>query len=157
MSSNVNPKITANISSNGAGAIGGEMGQSPVASQVPSDTSTPPGLDPDWLALILVVSAGASIFFAFAIIRLIRWITLRRAVPTKSDDAGNAVLHRSTIRRILGWPGLISTKLTLISFYPIGVPSLGMIFIISGWIGFCGFMSLFGVGLDLAGIAYRLP
>lgn len=157
MSANVSLDVSTNSSNDGSGTFGGVYGQPSRPSQILAEISAPPGLNPDWIALILVIIAGAFIFFAFTIIRFARWTTLRSPVPTKLDDAGNTVLHRSTIRRIFGWPVMIVTKLTLISFRLAGLPSLGMISIISGWIGFCGFATLFRVRMDLQGIAYRLP
>jgi hypothetical protein len=157
MSTNIAVNNSATNSSDGSGAFGGAVGQAPVPSQAVTDSSTMPVVDPDWLALILVVSAGAGLFIAFAMVRIVRWISLRKPVSTKTDEIGNNVLHRSTTMKTLGWPGMMMGKLALISFRPMGVPSVGMIMIISSWIGFSLFATLFNVQLDLEGIAYRLP
>jgi hypothetical protein len=157
MSTNIAVNSSATNSSDVAGVFGGVVGQAPVPSQAVTDPSTMPVVDPDWLALILVVSAGAGLFIAFAMVRLIRWISLRKPVSTKTDEIGNTVLHRSITMKTLGWPGMMMAKLALISFRPMGVPSIGMIMIISSWIGFSLFATLFNVQLDLEGIAYRLP
>jgi hypothetical protein len=148
---------SATSSTNGTGAFGGVVGQAPVPTLAISDPSTKSVIDPDWLALILVASAGAGLFVAFAMARFARWVALRKPVSSKTDEIGNTVLHRSTTMKILGWPGMMMGKLVLKSFRPMGVPSIGMIMIISSWIGFSLFATLFNVQLNLEGIAYRLP
>lgn len=138
-------------------------GQEQVSSQTPTVLSYPtiiPGLDLNFVwAISVIYTAGAIIFISFAGARICQWITLRRPIPIKLDDKGEAILYRSKTNTILGWPRLITSKLALRSFHRIGIPSLGTILLIICWIGITGFASIWLVRptLSLEGIAYRIP
>jgi hypothetical protein len=114
-------------------------------------------LDPDWVVFIMVVSAGVGLGLLFAMVRLGRWISLRRPIPMRTDETGTSLPNRTLMRKISCFPGVIFGKLTLRSFYATGVPPLGMILLISSWVGFSLFATLFDIPLTLERIAYRLP
>ena len=138
------------------------VGQEPMRTQAPilSFPTVVPGLDLNFLwALTVIYAAGVLIFGSFAILRISRWIVLRKPVPIKLDDTGNTTLHLSKTQKILGWPGVILSKLSLRSFKRVGVPSLGVILLLIFWIGTTAMSSVWFVRptLSFEGIAYRLP
>lgn len=139
------------------------VGQEPLPTQTPSTLSFPtiiPSLDLNFVwAISVIYTAGALIFLSFATARICRYISLRRPIPVKLDDEGVAVLHRSKTSIILGWPGIIFSKLALRSFKTIGIPSLGMLLLIGFWVGITGLSWVWFVlpTLSFEGIAYRLP
>jgi len=119
-----------------------------------------PDLDLNFARTILILwNAGFILFMGFLISRVWWWVILRKNVPVKLDDKGASKLYRSKMNKILGWPGIMVTKLKLKSFYVVGVPSFGTILVLVFWIGVTVFASLWNVlpsfGID--GIAYRLP
>jgi hypothetical protein len=142
---------------------GGMVGQEQTPSQTPSVLAFPtiiPGLDLNFVwAISVIYTAGVLIFISFAITRIIRWISLRKLIPTKLDENGEAVLLRSTWRKILSWPGVRISKLALRSFQPKYIPSLGIILILVLWVGVTGLSSVWQVlpTLTFEALAYRLP
>lgn len=125
-----------------------------VSIMLPTTTG---GLDPDWLALIMVVSAGVGLGIIFAILRFGGWIILRRPIPMTMDSSGTSIPNRSKVRKVLFSPVVVYGKITLRSFHAKGVPAVGMILLISSWIGFSLFALLFRAQFNLDDIAYRLP
>jgi predicted membrane channel-forming protein YqfA (hemolysin III family) len=75
------------------------------------------------------------------------------------DDKGNVSPYHSTTRKVFGWPGMMMGKVALISFRTQGIPSLGTMVILVGWVGVMVFATLWHdlPLLGLEGIAYRLP
>jgi hypothetical protein len=140
------------------GTLGG-VGGGQVSTSTPAMSFIPPstGFDPDWLALIMVISAGVGLGVIFGIVRLGRWITLRRPISMTTDDMGTSIPNRTLTRKILCFPGVLLGKITLRSFHTKGVPPFGIILLISSWIGFSLFATLFRVQVNLQEIAYRLP
>lgn len=141
---------------------GGAVGLAPTStlapmSLIPPTTQQTTSLGPDWLALIMVVSAGVSLGLIFAIVRLGMWISLRRPIPMTIDDMGTSIPNRTLTRKILCFPGVILRKVTLRSFHRSGIPPVGMILLIFSWIGFSLFATFFRVQFNLQEIAYRLP
>jgi len=164
-SSVVHPQVGLNISSNRTVAANSSVTllprpTDPAVLEQPAPSSIISGLggfDSNWLAFIIVVSAGASLFFAFALARFIRWSTLRKPIPMRAENLDQSFAYRSRRRQIIQWPGTILQKLALYSFTAAGVPSVGLITLIVLWIGFCILITLVNVQLTLKGIAYRLP
>lgn len=146
----------------------GVYGQAPTpsndaSSQQQSILSYPtivPYLDLNFaIAILFIWSAGMLTFAGFAISRIIRWATLRKAVPIVLDDKGKAMPYHSATTKVLGWPGMMTRKVTLISFMCAGIPSLGTMLILLGWMGVITLAILWHdlPRLGLEGIAYRLP
>jgi len=140
----------------------GAVGQEPIPSRTPilSFPTVVPGLDLNFLwAVSVIYTAGTFIFAYFAILRISRWIVLRKPVLLKVDDGGNTILHPSTTKKILGWPGVVVSKLSLRSFKWIGVPSFGVIVLLVFWFGITAMSSVWFVlpTLSFEGVAYRLP
>src|SRR5579859_1147921 len=112
----------------GAGGVGLAPTSTPSPmSLLPPTIPQSTGLDPDWLALIMVVSAGVGLGVVFATVRFGMWIILRRPIPMTTDDMGTSIPNRTLTRKILCFPGVILGKITLRSFHRSGVPPLGMI------------------------------
>lgn len=145
---------TASDGALGAGRVGQVPTNAPGVSIMPPDATK--GLDPHWLALIMVVSAGVVLGIIFAIVRLAGWISLRRSIPMTMDTSGTTFPNRSKTRKVIYFPVVVFGKISLRSFRTNGVPAMGMILLILLWIGFCLFALLFQAELNLNDIAYRL-
>jgi len=138
----------------GGGGVGQVPTSAPGVSIMPPNTDL--GLNPDWLALIMVVSAGVGLGIIFAIVRLVRRIRLRRPIPMTMDSSGTSFPNRSKTRKVISFPMVVIGKISLRSFRTNGVPAVGMILLILLWTGFSLFALLFRAQLILDVIAYRL-
>jgi len=133
---------------------------SPEQQSILSYPTIVPYLDLNFaIAILFVWSAGLLAFAAFAISRITRYAALRKAVPIVLDDKGKAMPYHSTTGKVLGWPGMMMRKLALISFKHGGIPSLGTIMTLVGWMGVIVLAMLWHElpRLGLEGMAYRLP
>jgi hypothetical protein len=83
--------------------------------------------------------------------------SLRRPLRLTPDENGQMVVYRaSTAGRIFGWPGMMLSKLSLTSFYRVGVPAGGSLAMILFWIGVSVFAVLIMSGFDLTRLSNRL-
>src|SRR5271170_4713713 len=133
---------------------------SPEQQSILSYPTIVPYLDLNFaIAIFIVWSAGILTFTAFTISRITRWTSLRKPVPIVLDDKGAASPYHSTTRKVLGWPGMMMGKVALMSFRREGIPSVGTMVTLVGWVGVVQFATLWhGLPrLGLEGIAYRLP
>jgi hypothetical protein len=126
-----------------------------------SDLPPPPppedsGFDPDQLSFYFVLGGATVVLLLCVVQRLSRWIILRKPVPLRVDDNGESVAHRGSMGvQILGWPVLFLRKVSLRSFYMVGVPSGGTLMMIVVFMGVATFAILFMSGLDLDDLSDR--
>ena len=116
---------TASNGALGGGGVGQVPTTPPGVSIMPPGTTM--GLNSDWLALIMVVSAGVGLGIIFAIVRLVRWISLRKPIPMTMDSSGISLPSRSKTRNVICFPMVVIGKLSLRSFRTNGVPAVGLI------------------------------
>jgi len=119
-----------------------------------------PDLDLNYVRASTILSiAGGVLVLCFLADRISRWFTLRRPLPSGVDKLGNQVPRRGKMGQLVGWPGVLVSKISLRTFGPPGVPSLGTILLILFWVGVNALASFIFLlpNFGLEGIAYRLP
>ena len=111
----------------------------------------------DLTAFLVVVALGSVITWVFIGWRFVRRFKLRQPVTLRPDENGQIVVDRGgRVGRVLGLPGLMFGKLGLRSFYRVGVPGGGTLFMIVVWIGGCLFATLLLSGFKVDAVADRL-
>ena len=119
-----------------------------------------PGLDLNYAITSAIISvASGVIVLGFLWGRISQWLTLRRPLPVATDNLGNEVPRRGELSTVAMWPSVLLSKISLRSFGPPGVPSLGTILLIVLWVGVNALASFLFLlpNLSVEGIAYRLP
>jgi hypothetical protein len=131
--------------------------------QIPAILSFPTGipyLDFNFVyAITGVYGAGVFLFLAFLWERWSRSWILRNPVRARVDDQGKTVLIDTKMAKVLRWPRQVLSKIGLRSWAQPGVPSLGVILLLVGWVGITAFSCVWRVKprLTVVGVAYRLP
>jgi hypothetical protein len=134
-------------------------GPNPMVAAAAGAAGPPPGppppqqFDPDQLAFIFTAGISTGVMLLFVVRRIIRRIILRTPLKLKLDAEGRAVVKRGA--SFFGWPGMVITKISLRSFYTVGVPSVGSMIMIFLFMGIAAFAILFLSGLDLDDLADR--
>jgi hypothetical protein len=149
------------ISYNGVNtSVGSVPSSASLDGEQPPASSLVSGLGPfnsNWLALVIIIVGGAFLLLSFFLARLLRWVSFRRQITFKPDNKGQLNPYHSTSGKLLQWSGTVLQKLSLYSFVTPGIPSVGVILLITSWIGFCLLITLVNVERDLNGLAFRLP
>jgi len=131
--------------------------------QAPAILSLPTGIP--WLdynfvrAITGIYGAGVFLFSAFLCQRAIRAWILHKPVRAKLDQGGRTVLIDTRTAKIFRWPRQVLSRIALRSWARPGVPSLGVMSLLVGWMGITAFSCVWRVapGLNVVGVAYRLP
>lgn len=119
----------------------------------PTGPPPPQQFDPDQLSFLLTAGISTAVMLLFIVRRVIRRLILRAPLKLKLDVDGRTVVKRGS--SFFGWPGMMMTKISLRSFYAVGVPSVGSMIMIFLFMGIVAFTILFMSGLDLDDLADR--
>lgn len=118
----------------------------------PTEPPPPQQLDPHQLSFIFTAGISTGVMLLFVVRRMIRRLVLRAPLKSKLDVDGHTIVKRGSF---FGWLGMIMTKISLRSFYAVGVPSVGSMIMIFLFMGIAAFAILFLSGLDLDDLADR--
>ena len=110
-------------------------------------------------AITGIYAAGVFLFSIFLCRRAIRAWILRKPLRAKLDQGGKTVLIDTRAAKFLRWPRQAISRIALRSWARPGVPSLGVMLLLVGWIGITAVSCVWRVapGLNVVGVAYRLP
>jgi hypothetical protein len=146
-------ELNSSSRSNSSGALPGAKGPATFS----KDNLPYAAFGPDQTGAFIIFGVAVFVLLAFTARRIWMRFSLRRPLRLTPDENGQMVVYRaSTAGRIFGWPGMMLSKLSLTSFYRVGVPAGGSLAMILFWIGVSVFAVLIMSGFDLTRLSNRL-